>query len=109
MKKQSTYNINHEDRMLISSMSILTPAPALILQTPPFGNVGEDSLIQEICDLVYKKTSVLAFMVQTVYIAIMHLVISLTKAILSITIILLMACMRSTPIQTVSMALTLLT
>lgn len=55
MNRTTLYNISDDDRTLIASMANLTPAPALILQTPLFGAVGEDDLINDLRDLVYAK------------------------------------------------------
>lgn len=55
MELCNTYNISDDDRALIASMANLTPAPALILQTPVLGAVGEDGLIKDLRDLVYAK------------------------------------------------------
>lgn len=51
----TAYNISDDDRMLIASMANLTPAPAIILQTPLFGEVGESDLICDLRNLVYAK------------------------------------------------------
>lgn len=55
MELRTAYNITDDDRMLIASMANLTPAPAIVLQTPLFGEVGENSFLQELRDLVYAK------------------------------------------------------
>lgn len=55
MEFRTTYNISDDDRRIIASMANLTPAPALVLQTPPFGEVGEGDLIKDLRDLVYAK------------------------------------------------------
>lgn len=49
------YNLSECSRQFIASTATMYPAPAIVLQVPSYGNVGEDDFLGDLCELVYAK------------------------------------------------------